>query len=202
LDLPWFWLLCGWAGRLSVNPFASAWIVGLTSDARVILRDAKSGDLAAIAEILNNEIRSGTASWTETPKTADDMAHWFDDRIAGGYPVLVAEGRGKDDGAVLGYASYGPFRSGEGYRETVENSIYIARTARGRDIARMLMERLIAAARAAGYHRMVGGVSADQPASMALHRKFGFEEQGRLKGVGLKRGKRLDLAFMVLALDG
>jgi phosphinothricin acetyltransferase len=198
LDLPWFWLLCGWAGRLSVNPFASAWIVGLTSDARVILRDAKPGDLASIAEILNNEIRSGTASWTESPKTADDMAHWFDDRIAGGYPVLVAE----DDGAVLGYASYGPFRSGEGYRETVENSIYIARTVRGRGIARMLMERLIAAARAAGLARMVGGVSADQPASMSLHRKLGFAEQGRLKGVGLKRGKRLDLAFMVLALDG
>jgi phosphinothricin acetyltransferase len=163
----------------------------------VILRDAKPGDLASIAEILNNEIRSGTASWTETPKTADDMARWFDDRIACGYPVLVAE----DGGEVLGYASFGPFRSGEGYRETVENTIYIARAARGRGIARMLMERLIAVAREAGYHRMVGGVSADQPASMALHRKFGFEEQGRLKGVGLKRGKRLDLAFMVLALD-
>ncbi len=65
-----------------------------------------------------------------------------------------------------------------------------------------MMERLIAAARAAGLTRMVGGVSADQPASMDLHRDLGFEEQGRLKGVGLKRGKRLDLALMVLALDG
>jgi phosphinothricin acetyltransferase len=49
---------------------------------------------------------------------------------------------------------------------------------------------------------MVGGVSADQLASMELHRKLGFQEQGRLKGVGIKRGKRLDLALMVLALDG
>jgi phosphinothricin acetyltransferase len=49
---------------------------------------------------------------------------------------------------------------------------------------------------------MVGGVSADQPASMSLHRDLGFEEQGRLKGVGLKRGRRLDLALMVLDLDG
>jgi phosphinothricin acetyltransferase len=163
----------------------------------MILRDARPGDLAAIAEILNIEIRSGTASWTETPKSTDDMARWFDQRVARGYPVLVAE----DGGAVLGYASFGPFRAGEGYRETVENSVYVAHAARGRGIARLLMERLIAAARAAGHHRMVGGVSADQPASMALHRKLGFEEQGRLKGVGLKRGKRLDLAFMVLALD-
>ncbi len=164
----------------------------------MILRDAEPGDLAAIAGILNIEIGSGTASWTETPKTVDDMTRWFDARLAGGYPVLVAE----DGGEVLGYASYGPFRAGEGYRETVEHSVYVLRAARGRGIARLLMERLIAAARAAELARMVGGVSADQPASISLHRDLGFEEQGRLKGVGVKRGKRLDLALMVLALDG
>ncbi|MFQ5565961.1 MAG: GNAT family N-acetyltransferase [Paracoccaceae bacterium] len=164
----------------------------------MILRNAEPGDLAAIAEIINTEIRSGTASWTETPKTQDDMTRWFGARRAGGFPVLVAE----DGGAVLGYASYGPFRPGEGYRQTVEHSVYVARPARGRGIARLLMERLIAAARAAGLARMVGGVSADQPASMDLHRKLGFEEQGRLKGVGVKRGRRLDLALMVLDLDG
>jgi len=86
----------------------------------VILRNAEPGDLAAIAEILNREIDSGTASWTETPKSADDMKRWFDARVALGFPVLVAE----DGGAVLGYASYGPFRAGEGYRETVEHSVY------------------------------------------------------------------------------
>jgi phosphinothricin acetyltransferase len=125
------------------------------------------------------------------------MVRWYDLRRAAGHPVLVAE----EGGAVLGYASYGPFRAGEGYRETVEHSVYVAREARGRGIARLLLERLIDRARAAGFSRMVGGVSADQPASLSLHRGMGFEEQGRLKGVGVKRGKRLDLALMVLALD-
>lgn len=163
----------------------------------MILRDAQPGDLAAIAAILNAEILSGTASWTETPKTPDDMALWHEGRLAQGCPVLVAEAGGE----VLGYASYGPFRTGEGYRQTVEHSVYVARAARGRGIARLLMQRLIATARAAGYARMVGGVSADQSASLGLHRAMGFQEQGRLKGVGVKRGKRLDLALMVLALD-
>lgn len=163
----------------------------------MILRAAMAEDLPVLAGILNAEIASGTASWTETPKTVEDMRAWFAERGAGGYPVLVAE----EGGEVLGYASYGPFRRGEGYRETVEHSVYVARSARGRGIARLMMARLIAEARAAGFTRMVGGVSADQPASLGLHRAMGFEEQGRLKGVGLKRGKRLDLALMVLALD-
>jgi phosphinothricin acetyltransferase len=164
----------------------------------MILRDAEAGDLAVIGEILNCEIRSGTASWTETPKTTEDMTRWFGERMARGHPVLVAEAGGE----VLGYASYGPFRAGEGYRGTVEHSVYVAWPARGRGIARLLLERLIGRARAAGLARMVGGVSADQLASMELHRRLGFQEQGRLKGVGIKRGKRLDLALMVLELDG
>lgn len=163
----------------------------------MILRDAQPGDLVAIAAILNHEILSGTASWTETPKTAEDMARWFDTRAGAGFPVLVAE----EGGEVLGYASYSPFRTGDGYRETVENSVYVARSARRRGIARLLMERLIARARAAGMHRMVGGISADQRASLELHRKLGFAEEGRLHGVGIKRGRRLDLVFMVLQLD-
>lgn len=164
----------------------------------MILRDAQPGDLAAIAGILNDEIRSGTASWTETPKTEEDMARWYEARLAQGFPVQVAE----KGGEIVGYASYGPFRAGEGYRETVEHSVYVARNARGRGVARLLLERLITHARAAGLHRMVGGVSADQPASLGLHRGFGFQEQGRLKSVGIKHGKRLDLVLMVLALDG
>ena len=164
----------------------------------MILRDAVAGDLEAIAAILNREITGGTASWAETPRTPGEMARWLEERRAGGFPVIVAEAGGE----VLGYASYGPFRAGEGYRETVEHSVYVARAARGRGIARLLMERLIARARAAGLHRMVGGVSADQAASIGLHRKLGFAEEGRLREVGIKRGRRLDLVFMVLALDG
>lgn len=163
----------------------------------MILRDAEPGDLEAIAGILNHEIRHGTASWTETPKSLEDMARWLEARRARGFPVIVAE----QGGEVVGYASYGPFRAGEGYRETVEHSVYVARAARGRGIARLLMERLIVRARAAGLHRMVGGISADQAASLALHRSLGFAEQGRLSEVGVKRGRRLDLLLMVLALD-
>ena len=111
--------------------------------------------------------------------------------------MLVAE----EDGRIVGYASYGPFRRGEGYRLTVEHTVYVARDARRRGVARALMTALIAEARAAGLHRMIGGVSADQEASMALHRALGFVEAGRLAQVGLKHGRWLDLALMQLDLE-
>lgn len=171
---------------------------GCATAAELQLRPAEPHDLAAIADILNTEIRSGTASWTDTPKSESDMIRWLGQRRAAGHPVLVAE----DEARILGFASYGPFRRGEGYRLTVEHSVYVAREARRRGIARALMQPLIAEARAAGLHRMVGGVSADQPASIALHRALGFEEAGRLSEVGLKQGRWLDLLLMLLRLDG
>jgi len=192
------WLFSGPSEHRSHGLFRFAWTVAHADDfARVILRDCQPGDLAAIADILNTEIKSGTASWTETPKSPIDMTRWFDQLRTHGFPVLVAE----RDGEELGYASYGPFRRGEGYRETVEHSVYVARHARGQGIAHLLMERLIAIARAEGLARMVGGVSADQASSIGLHQKLGFVEQGRMKGVGAKHGQRLDLVLMVLALD-
>lgn len=151
-----------------------------------------------MATILNAEIRSGTASWTEAAKTPDDMLDWFGRRRDGGYPVLAAE---TDGGAVVGYASYGPFRKGEGYRLTVEHSVYVARGLRRQGLGQKLMEHLIAEARGQGLHRMVGGISADQTSSLAFHRALGFEEQGRLRQVGRKAGRWLDLVLMVLALD-
>lgn len=163
----------------------------------MILRDAGAGDLEALAAILNHEILTGTASWSETPRSAAEMARWLEARRGAGLPVIVADSGSE----AVGYASYGPFRAGEGYAGTVEHSVYVARAARGRGIARLLMARLIARAKAAGLHRMVGGVSADQAASLALHRRLGFVEQGRLREVGIKRGRRLDLVLMVLALD-
>ncbi|MBK0400446.1 N-acetyltransferase [Limibaculum sp. M0105] len=162
------------------------------------IRAAEASDLPRIRDILNAEILSGTASWGETPRSDGEMRAWLDARTEGGFPVLVAT----DGGAVAGYASFGPFRPGEGYRHTVEHSVYVAAGARRRGVARALMERLIAEARARGLRRMVGGISADQGPSLALHRALGFEEQGRLTGVGCKMGRSLDLALMVLALDG
>lgn len=47
--------------------------------------------------------------------------HRFEARTIAGYPVLVSE----EDGVVTGYASFGDWRSFDGFRHTVEHSVYV-----------------------------------------------------------------------------
>ncbi|MEM1277788.1 MAG: N-acetyltransferase family protein [Pseudomonadota bacterium] len=160
------------------------------------LRPARSSDLASLTEIVNHEIETSTASWSETPRSQEYMAKWVVDRTGSGYPVFVAEQADE----VIGVAGYTAFRNGDGYRFTVEHSVYVRPGHRRKGVATGLVQRLIEQAKADGLHRMVGGISADQEGSLGLHQKLGFQEVGRLSQVGFKFERWLDLVFMVREL--
>lgn len=115
-----------------------------------------------------------------------------------GYPVLVAQ---SDSGEVLGYATFGEWRAFDGYRHTVEHSVYVLSNQRGGGIGRALMIQLIERAKDLGKHVMVAGIEAGNTASIRLHEKLGFENVGLLSEVGTKFGNWLDLAFMQIKLD-
>jgi phosphinothricin acetyltransferase len=161
---------------------------------------ARPADAAAIGELLNDEIRHTTANWNDAPKTRAEISAWIKGKKVDGYPLLVARPPDSKDG-VLGYASYGSFRAAAGYRFTVEHSVYVARGARRLGIGEALLGEIVARAREAGLHVMVGGVEAENEASLALHRKLGFVEVARMPDVGRKFDRWLTLVFMQLILD-
>lgn len=147
--------------------------------------------------ILNEEILGGTASWKAEPVSDERMRDWLLERFERGDAAIVAcpdPDRAED---IAGYAAYGPFRAGDGYARTAEHSVYVARSARRRGVASALLSELLRIAGARGIETLVGGVSADQTASLALHRRLGFTEAGRLDGIGHKDGRRLDLVLML-----
>lgn len=164
---------------------------------KIVVRDARAADAAAICAIYNHAVRETTAIWNDVEVDAANRAAWLAERQGAGFPVLVAE----QGGAVVGYATYGPFRPHDGYRFTVENSVYVAEAARGGGIGRALMTALIERARKAGLHAIVAGIEAENAASIRLHAASGFVEAGRLPQVGTKFGRWLDLLFMQLTLD-
>jgi L-amino acid N-acyltransferase YncA len=161
------------------------------------LRDATEADLAGILALYNHAIETTTAVFAYSPHTLAMRREWFNDKRAKGYPVLVAEA----DGAVAGFATYGPFRAWPAYRYTIEHSVYVAETARRQGIARCLMEALLERARAQDYHVVIGGIVSENTPSLALHEGLGFEKVAHFKQVGYKFGRWLDLIFMQVVLD-
>lgn len=162
------------------------------------IRDAVAADIPGITAIYNDAVRNTTAIWNEAVVDEANRSAWLEDRTKAGYPVLVAIG---DDDMVTGYASFGDWRAWDGYRHTVEHSIYIREDQRGKGVGAALMHALIERARQCGKHVMIAGIEAENLASIRLHEKLGFAKTGHLKEVGTKFGRWLDLAFLQLTLN-
>lgn len=162
------------------------------------LRDAAERDLPAITAIYNLAVERTTAIWNDRLVDVADRAAWLAERTGTGFPVIVAV---DEADAAIGYATYGPFRPHDGFRHSVEHSVYVHESQRGRGLGSALMLAIIERARAEGRHAMIAGVDAGNAGSIALHERLGFERVGLLPQVGVKFGRWLDLAFLQLVLD-
>lgn len=158
--------------------------------------------------IYNDAVANTTAIWNETVVDVDNRRAWIAERQSAGFPVLVAvepvDPSSSEHVAaerVLGYATFGPYRPHDGYRHTVEHSVYVRSDQRGRGLGSDLMAALINRARDSGVHVMIAGIDAANTGSVRLHERLGFRPAGTLTEVGTKFGRWLDLAFLQLTLD-
>ena len=149
-----------------------------------MIRCAKKEDLNAILAIYNDAIINTTAVYTYEPQTIDERIAWFETKQRNHEPIFVFE----ENGSVLGFATFGSFRPWPAYLYTIEHSIYVDASARGKGIAR-------------GYRALVAGIDASNKASIQLHQKFAFKHAGTLTNVGFKFNQWLDLAFYELDLQ-
>lgn len=164
----------------------------------MLIRDAQDADLEGILHIYNDAVQNSTAIWNDTPADLASRRAWLAERRQQGNPVLVAMA---EDGQVVGYASYGPWRPHEGFRHTVEHSVYVREGQRGSGVGRALMRELIAHARGAGRHVMVGAIESENRASIHMHQQLGFIHVGQMRQVGCKFGRWLDLTLVQLILE-
>lgn len=160
------------------------------------LRLASEADLPAINDIYNYYVHRSTCTYQLEPETLEARTIWFRHHPSDKYPVTVAEwGR-----QVVGWGSLSKFRDRAAYDGSVEASTYIHHDHHRRGLGRLILSDLIERARAAGFHTLLGGASADQTASLALQESLGFTRVAHFKEVGYKFGRRLDVVFMQLML--
>ncbi len=159
------------------------------------VRPATRSDVPAILDIYNEAVIHTTASYDYEPSSLEARMAWFEAHASAGYPVYVAE-----DGAqgVVGWSALSEFRTRIGYRFTVEDSVYIAPSCRGRGLGRQLLAPLIEQARLSGYRAIIAVIDAENIPSIRLHAGFGFERVAHLKQVGYKFGRWLDVVYMEL----
>lgn len=157
------------------------------------IRPATAEDLLPINDIYNHYVLHSTCTYEELPESMDGRQRWFANH-SDQHPVIVAT----QEDHLVGWGSLSPYHPRSAYRRTVENSVYVHPEHHRRGIGSLLLAELIRQSRQLDHHAIIALIDATQPASVALHERFGFEHVGHLKQVGYKFGRWLDVIYMEL----
>lgn len=152
-------------------------------------RDAEAADLPAIVSIYNSTIPSRLVTADTEPVTVDSRKEWFHAHEPLHHPLWVAE---EERGVIAGWISFQAFYGRPAYDATAEISIYLGETFRGRGLGGAMLDYSLSRAPSLGISTVLGFIFSHNAPSLALFRRFGFEEWGVLPRIavldGVERG--------------
>jgi len=157
------------------------------------IRPARPADAARLAEIYNPYVLETAITFEVEPVDEANRRAWIAGHSeTGRWRLLV----GEESGRVVGWANSRRFHDRKAYEPTIETGIYLEAAAHGRGIGRALYGALFDALAGEDVHRVIAGITLPNPASLALHQRFGFREVGVLSEVGRKLGRWWDVLWM------
>jgi phosphinothricin acetyltransferase len=156
-------------------------------------RLATVADTEAINAIYNHYVRTSAATFQVDDETTEDRSEELRSRPPG-HPLTVLEVGGK----IVGWGALSPFRSRCAYRDTIELTTYVQHESHRHGYGRMLVRDLIERARSLGYHTILAVCCEESVGMIGLLESSGFGEAGRLRAVGSKFGRRLDVIYLQL----
>jgi L-amino acid N-acyltransferase YncA len=160
-----------------------------------MIRNANESDLPDIVNIYNAAIPGRLATADTEPVSLKSRQSWFHDRDFSRHPIWVCENSG-NDGQIQGWLSFKPFYGRPAYSATAEVSIYVDPAAQRAGVATRLMEQAILSAPELHLTTYLAFVFAHNHPSLALCRKFGFEEWGHLPRIAVLDGTDRDLLIL------
>lgn len=155
------------------------------------IRDATTNDAAQIAAIYNHYIAHTIVTFEEDPVAADDIAQRITETQQQALPWLVCV----DDEKVVGYAYASKWKGRCAYRYSVEVTVYLDPKHTAAGLGSKLYAALFARLTASGYHVAIAGISLPNPASIALHEKFGMHKVAHFEQVGFKFADWVDVGY-------
>lgn len=159
---------------------------------KCLVRPSTSADIPDVTAIYAKFVETSTATFEIVAPDDAEMLRRRQAVLDRDLPYLVAE----LEGYIVGFCYASQFRPREGYRFTVEDSIYVRSDCIGHGVGKMLLAELISECQAKGCHSMVACICGMNASSVALHESFGFRQVGLLPEAGSKFGEWLRLLIM------
>lgn len=157
-----------------------------------MIRPATAADAPALAALLNHWIVHTAVTFNPVPKTEADILAMIAAKSADGHAFLVAE----DAGTLVGQASYGQFRGGQGYRTCMEHSISLLPGTPRKGLGRALLTAIEDHARIVRAHQMIACISGENAGGQAFHARMGYRPIATIPDAGFKFGRHIDLVLM------
>jgi L-amino acid N-acyltransferase YncA len=153
----------------------------------VQVRELRSDDWPAVRAIYEQGIAGGNATFeTEAPTWED----WDRSHLEGHRLVAL------QDGEVVGWAALAPVSGRCVYAGVTEDSVYVADSAQGRGVGRVLLEELVERSEHDGIWTIEAGIFPENEASIELHRRCGFRVVGVHERLGKHNGVWRDVLLM------
>jgi len=144
------------------------------------IRNATINDLGAINDIYNESIPSHRSTADTEPYTFEERVLWFEGHDPKKFPVFVAE---KGD-IIVGFLSFSPYRPRRNaLKYAAEISYYVGSGYQRMGIGSKLLDFSVRVAPDYNFRSLIAILLGHNEASIALLRKFGFEEWGRMPGI-------------------
>ncbi|MCM0674837.1 GNAT family N-acetyltransferase [Micromonospora phytophila] len=156
--------------------------------ADITVRTMTADDAGRVLSIYQAGLDDGDASFETTAPT------WavFDAGKLPDHRLVAVDG----NDTVTGWIAVSPTSTRAVYAGVVEHSVYVDPAARGRGVARVLLDALIASTEAAGIWTIQSGVFPENTASLALHERAGFRVIGVRERVGRHHGRWRDVVLL------
>ncbi|MBA3679963.1 MAG: N-acetyltransferase [Bacteroidetes bacterium] len=154
--------------------------------------NASVNDLPKIVATYNSTVMSRLVTADLEPVSVESKLAWFNAHSSDKRPLWLV----MLDGQYAGWMSFNSFYGRPAYDGTVEVSIYLEESLRGKGLGKICLQKAIAVSPSLNIHSLLGFIFGHNKPSLKLFYQFEFEKWAHLPEVANMDGIMRDLIIL------